>query len=67
MFSKYKKFWKGFLWTWLLGIIMIFAIDKNWYPRATMEANATTSKGFLIFAITCIALFIGYFNQQMKK
>ncbi len=67
MFYKYKKFWQGFIWTWLLGFILILVIDKNWYPRASMEANATTSKGFLYFGISCIAIFIGFLNQQMKK
>ncbi|MDI9338644.1 MAG: hypothetical protein QM539_09495 [Alphaproteobacteria bacterium] len=64
---KYQKFLKGFLWTLVIGIFMIFIIDLNWYPRASMVANANISKSFLLVIVIIIASFIGYFNHHMHK
>ena len=67
MLTKYQKFLKAFLWTLVLGIFMIFMIDLNWYPRASMVANATINKSFLVFIVIIIASFMGYLNHHLNK
>ncbi len=49
-----------------LGVMVVFMLKSNWYPRATMDANSESNPFVIVLGIVVVIFFLSWISQLFR-